>query len=142
MRHPIAKVIGSFVAANVVEGWLAKPHAKAGIDLKNSITPCIPLGPGLMAAVSPKGPIPMSDNPSLQASYFMDSLQYAATKPYSQGHESRVGIENPSTVVHIDEMPFEAFKNALNYSHTLLLAMSIGGWSRNTTSSVTERLMR
>lgn len=94
------------VAANAVEGVVCIASRQNRNRLqKTAITPSIPLGSELMAVVSPQGPLPMLDNPNLQASYFMTSHHHAATKPYAQGHESRVGIEkkNPSTVGHINE---------------------------------------
>lgn len=104
-------MIDYYVTANVVEGWsVRKPYMKAGIGSKNPITLCIPLASEFMAAVLPEGPIPMLDNPSLQASYFVDWLHHAATKPYGQGHEARVEI--PLPWVKIDARPFKGFKNA------------------------------
>ncbi|KFY79346.1 hypothetical protein V499_01644 [Pseudogymnoascus sp. VKM F-103] len=120
------------VAANAVEGVVCIASRQNRNRLqKTAITPSIPLGSELMAVVSPQGPLPMLDNPNLQASYFMTSHHHAATKPYAQGHESRVGIEKKIPVPWVTLMrpPYKAIKKALRCSHPVPLAKRIGcGW--------------
>ena len=69
-------MIGFIVAATAVEGWSARPHAKAEIGLKISIVLCIPLGSGLMAVVSPRrtySHVGQSKSPSLLLHEFAES---------------------------------------------------------------------